>query len=174
MEAMTYRLIVMRHAQAGELPGGPDSERALRERGRRDAGAAGRWLRGNGFVPEAVICSSARRTRQTWQYLSAELGPGGGPGPGAGPGPACTADPRLYRADVADLLEIIAETAAPVASLMYIGHNPAAAQLAADLTEARPDFPAAAIAVIDLAGPWADIAPGAGELVATWIPGQDG
>ena len=166
---MTFRLIVMRHAKAGELPGGPDSERALRERGRRDAGAAGRWLRDNGFVPEAVICSSARRTRQTWQYLSAELGPGGG----AGPGPAFTADPSLYQADVADLLEIIAATPAPVTSLMYIGHNPAAAELAAGLTEARPDFPTAAIAVIDLAGPWADIAPGTGELVATWTPRRD-
>jgi phosphohistidine phosphatase len=164
MEAMKLRLIVMRHAKAGELPGGPDTERALGERGRRDAGAAGRWLRDHDFVPEAVICSSARRTRQTWQYLSAELGPG----------PAFTADPRLYQADVADLLEIIGATPVPVAALMYIGHNPAAAELAAGLTGARLDFPTAAIAVIDLAGPWADIAPGTGELVATWTPRQDG
>jgi phosphohistidine phosphatase len=168
---MKLRLIVMRHAKAGELPGGPDSERALRERGRRDAGRAGRWLRDNDFVPEAVICSSARRTRQTWQYLSAELGTGGGADPGTGP--AFTADPRLYQADVADLLEIIAATPAPVTSLMYIGHNPAAGQLAADLTEATPDFPTAAIAVVDLAVPWADIAPGTGELVATWTPAKD-
>jgi phosphohistidine phosphatase len=168
MEAMKHRLIVMRHAKAGELPGGPDSERALRERGRRDAGSAGRWLRDNGYLPEVVICSSARRTRQTWQYLSAELGAGGGAAPG--PRPACTADVRLYEADVADLLEIIAATPAAVSSLMYIGHNPAAAQLAADLTGTSPDFPTAAIAVIDLPGPWAAVSAGSGELVATWIP----
>jgi phosphohistidine phosphatase len=172
MEAMKLRLIVMRHAKAGELPGGPDSERALRERGRRDAAAAGRWLRDSGLVPEAVICSSARRTRQTWQYLSAELGPDPGPG-GTGSGPAFTADPRLYQADVTDLLEIIGETPAAVSSLMYIGHNPAAAQLAADLSRASLDFPTAAIAVIGLAGPWADIAAGTGELIATWTPHPD-
>ncbi len=41
-----HRLIVMRHAKAGELPGGPDFERALRPRGRRDSAAAGRgWRR---------------------------------------------------------------------------------------------------------------------------------
>ena len=40
------QLIVMRHAKAGELPGGPDVERALRPRGRRNASAAGQWLAG--------------------------------------------------------------------------------------------------------------------------------
>src|SRR5260370_37117384 len=68
------RLIVMRHAQAGELPGGPDAERALRARGRRDATSAGSWLRAHEFVPYAVICSTARRARQTWLHVSAELG----------------------------------------------------------------------------------------------------
>ena len=56
------RLIVMRHAKAGELPGGPDFERALRPRGLRESVAAGRWLAGHDFRPDAVICSAARRT----------------------------------------------------------------------------------------------------------------
>jgi phosphohistidine phosphatase len=160
MEAMKLRLIVMRHAKAGELPGGPDAERALRERGRRDAGSAGRWLRDNGFVPEAVICSSARRTRQTWQYLSAELG-----------GEIrFSADPRLYQADAAELMNIIAATPAAVTSLMYVGHNPAAAELAANLTGTELDFPTAAIAIVGLPGPWAELAAGAGELTASWTP----
>jgi phosphohistidine phosphatase len=160
MEAMRLRLIVMRHAKAGELPGGPDSERALRERGRRDSGSAGRWLRDNGFVPDAVICSSARRTRQTWQYLSAELGTE----------PTFTADPQLYQADVADLLDIIAVTPAALSALMYVGHNPAAAELVTGLTGAELDFPTAAIAVIELPGAWAEIAAGTGELIASWTP----
>jgi phosphohistidine phosphatase len=160
MDAMQLRLIVMRHAKAGELPGGPDAERALRERGRRDATAAGQWLRDSGFVPEAAICSSARRTRQTWQEVAAELGAE----------VSCRQDPRLYQADVSDLLEIIAATPAGSASLMYVGHNPAAAELAAGLTGTELDFPTAAIAVIGLPGPWSQIAPGTGELVASWTP----
>jgi len=66
----TRRLIVMRHAKAGELPGGPDFERALEgARGRSDSAAAGEWLLSRGYQPDAVICSAARRTRQTWQYV---------------------------------------------------------------------------------------------------------
>jgi phosphohistidine phosphatase len=161
---MQLRLIVMRHAKAGELPGGPDAERALRERGRHDASAAGRWLRDSGFVPETAICSPARRTRQTWHQVSAELGGE----------VACSTDQRLYQADVSDLLEIIAATAGEPASLMYVGHNPAAAQLAAGLTGTELNFPTSAIAVIGMPGPWADIAPGTGELLASWTPRQGG
>ena len=160
MDAMQLRLIVMRHAKAGELPGGPDAERALTERGRRDSAAAGRWLRASGFVPEAVICSAARRTRQTWQQLSAELGSE----------PSFSSDPALYLASADDLLDIVAQTPDPVSSLMYIGHNPAAAQLAYDLTGAELHFPTAAIAVIELPAPWSALAVGRGELIAHWTP----
>jgi phosphohistidine phosphatase len=160
MDAMQLRLIVMRHAKAGELPGGPDAERALTERGRRDSAAAGRWLRASGFVPEAVICSAARRTRQTWQQLSAELGSE----------PSFSSDPALYLASADDLLDIVAQTPDPVSSLMYIGHNPAAVQLAYDLTGAELHFPTAAIAVIGLPGPWAGLAADQGDLIAHWTP----
>jgi phosphohistidine phosphatase len=154
------RLIVMRHAKAGELPGGPDIERALTERGRGDSGSAGRWLRASGFIPDTVICSAARRARQTWRYLAAELGTE----------VSVSVDPQLYDAGEADLERIIAATQDEVPTLMYVGHNPAAAQLAGDLTGTELHFPTAAIAVIDLPGPWANLAPGRGDLVAHWTP----
>ncbi len=156
------RLIVMRHAKAGELPGGPDEERALRSRGRRDATAAGQWLALRGFIPDMVICSAARRARQTWQYVGAELGAG----------PAVSNDPRLYQADAGQLLDIISQTPPAVACLMYVGHNPAACELAAALTGSEPDFPTAAIAVIDMQRPWASIGAGQGTLAASWTPGS--
>jgi phosphohistidine phosphatase len=155
-----HRLIVMRHAKAGELPGGPDFERALRPRGRRDSAAAGTWLAAAGFQPDAVICSAARRTRQTWQYVAAA---GGGE-------PEFEADRRLYEADSEDVAAIIRQTPAAVRTLMYIGHNPAAAGLVGQLTGSEPAFPAAAIAVIALPGQWSDLAPGVGEIVASWSP----
>ncbi len=160
------RLIVMRHAQAGELPGGPDAERALRARGRRDAAAAGSWLRAHDFIPEAVICSTARRARQTWLHVSDDLGAAA----------KVSNDPRLYDASAAQLLDVIRQTSPDVGTLMYIGHNPAAQQLAAALTGQRPEFPAAAIAVIELPGGWPDAGPGSGKLAASWAPirGPDG
>ncbi|MGH3303523.1 MAG: SixA phosphatase family protein [Streptosporangiaceae bacterium] len=45
----------------------------MARRGRRDAPAAGRWLRQAGYVPDHVLWSTARRTRQTWQLAQAEL-----------------------------------------------------------------------------------------------------
>jgi phosphohistidine phosphatase len=150
----------MRHAQAGELPGGPDAERALRARGRRDAAAAGSWLRGQQLVPDAVLCSTARRARQTWLHVSAELGTA----------IKVSNDPRLYQGTAGQILPIIGSASPAAAILMYIGHNPAAAQLVAALTGQRQEFPAAAIAVIELSGAWASAAPGTGQLAAAWSP----
>jgi phosphohistidine phosphatase len=162
MDAMQdrHRLIVMRHAKAGELPGGPDFERALRPRGLRDSAAAGSWLAEHGFRPGAVICSAARRTRQTWQQVASTLGGE----------PAFTAEQRLYEADSEDLVQIIRQTAADVGTLLYIGHNPAAAGLVELLTGTEPDFPTAAIAVVGLAGDWSALGAGGGELLASWTP----
>jgi phosphohistidine phosphatase len=156
----TRRLIVMRHAKAGELPGGPDFERALKPRGRSDSATAGKWLRANGYEPDAVICSAARRTRQTWQYVSEALGSR----------TEFTAENRLYEADADEVIEIIGETPADVATLLYIGHNPAAAGAVAILTGQEPPFPTAAIAVIAMAGGWSELGAGAGDLLASWIP----
>jgi phosphohistidine phosphatase len=156
----TGRLIVMRHAKAGELPGGPDFERALKPRGRTDCSAAGEWLRAGGYLPDAVICSAARRTRQTWQYVSEALGSQA----------SVDADQRLYQADAGQLIAIIRETEAAVGTLMYVGHNPAAAELVAALTGTELHFPTAAIAVIAVQDTWAGLAPGDGELTASWTP----
>jgi phosphohistidine phosphatase len=150
----------MRHAKAGELPGGPDIERALRPRGLRDSAAAGRWLAASGFRPDLVRCSAARRTRQTWQHLSKELGGK----------PAFASERQLYEADSDDVAELIRETSEDVGTLMYIGHNPAAAGLVGLLTGSEPEFPTAAIAVIGVTGDWAATAAGAGDLIASWTP----
>jgi len=155
-----HTLIVMRHAKAGELPGGPDFERALRPRGLRDSAAAGSWLAGHGFRPDSVICSAARRTRQTWQQVASTLGSD----------PAFTAEQRLYQADSDDLVEIIRATEPDVGTLLYIGHNPAAAELVGLLTAVEAELPTAGIAVIAIDGDWADLASGGGELLASWAP----
>jgi phosphohistidine phosphatase len=156
------RLVVMRHAHAGELPGGPDAERALQARGRREAAAAGSWLRGQGLIPDMVICSTARRARQTWLHVSAELGAG----------IEVSNDSRLYAGSAAQILPIIRQTRPDATTLMYIGHNPAAQQLVVTLTGVRPEFPPAAVAVIELASGWASAAPGTGKLAASWSPGR--
>ncbi len=158
--AAQRQLIVMRHAKAGELPGGPDFERALRPRGCKNAESAGEWLAGQGLLPDLVLCSKARRARQTWQYVSA----------GLGGEPKVVIDTRLYEADAGQLLAIFAETDPQVRSLMYVGHNPAAAEVTEILVAAPVAFPTSAIAVIDLTADWSDLAGGDGQLAASWTP----
>src|ERR1700722_2091662 len=164
MDAMApeRQLVIMRHAKAGELPGGPDFERALRPRGRRNAESAGTWLAGQGLVPELVVCSKAGRTRRTWQYVSTTLGGS----------PAVSIDQRLYQADAEDLLGILAETDPGVRTLMYVGHNPAVADLTELLVDEPIGFPTAAIAVVGITPEWSDLftQTGSGELLATWTP----
>lgn len=157
------QLIVMRHAKAGELPGGPDFERALRPRGQKNAESAGEWMAGQGLRPELVLCSKARRARQTWQQVSA----------GLGGQPEVVTDERLYGASADDLLRIFSEVDDNVTSLMYVGHNPAAAELTEILTATPVEFPTSAIAVVGLTSGWLDLAGdpgGSGDLITSWTP----
>lgn len=158
------RLIVVRHAKATHKPGFADPDRPLTGRGRRDAGAAGEWLAGQRLIPELVLCSPSCRTRQTWDRLAAALA--------AGPDIEVQYDPRLYLADDDDALDIIGETPDDVRTLLFVGHNPTAQQIASSLTgQSDLAFPTTAIAVIDL-GSWARLVPGAGSARAFWSPGS--
>ena len=66
------RLVLLRHAKSA-WPDVADHERPLAKRGRRDAPVVGRWLGASGYVPDAVICSTAARARETWDLASAGL-----------------------------------------------------------------------------------------------------
>lgn len=64
------RLIVMRHAKSGwETGPGGDHARPLNERGRRDAPRMGAALQDRGWVPDRVLSSDSRRTRETYDGL---------------------------------------------------------------------------------------------------------
>ncbi|MFI1282100.1 SixA phosphatase family protein [Streptomyces sp. NPDC020858] len=162
------RLVVLRHAKSA-WPEVPDSERPLAPRGRRDAPEAGRWLREAGCVPDLVVCSSARRTRQTWDLVAAEFG-------------ATTPvihDARIYRATAGELLGVVREVPAHVRTLMLIGHNPGVQELIlllageADgyaLEQTRTKFPTSAIAVLRVPGPWSSLEPGAARMTDMVVP----
>ena len=158
------RLIVVRHSKATHKPGFDDIDRPLTGRGHRDAAAAGTWLHEHDLIPALVLCSPARRTRETWDDLTAALG--------TGDGTEVYYDERLYLATADMTLDILGATPDDVATLLLVGHNPTAQQIAAGLT-AQSDlaFPTSAIAVIEL-GSWARLVPGAGSLEAYWTPGS--
>ncbi|MER7811997.1 histidine phosphatase family protein [Streptomyces sp900116325] len=163
------RLVVLRHAKSAWPDGVADHERPLAPRGRRDASAAGRWLREVGRVPDLVVCSTAGRTRQTWDLVSDELDAT----------TQVTHDARLYRASAGELLGVVRDVPARVRTLMLVGHNPGVQDLVlmlageADgyaLEQTRTKFPTSAIAVLCLHGPWPDLEPGTARLTEMVVP----
>jgi phosphohistidine phosphatase len=160
------RLIVVRHAKATHKPGFADPDRPLTGRGRRDAKAAGEWLLAQRLIPDLALCSPSRRTRQTWDLLASALGPGHDI--------EVQYDSQLYLASEDDTLDVIGKTPDDVRTLLIVGHNPAAQQVASSLTgQGDLGFPTTAIAVIDL-GSWARLVPGAGSAHAFWTPRSAG
>ena len=69
------KIILMRHGNA--LKGGPDHARALSEKGVREAKSAGAFLRTIGEMPDVILHSTLRRSRETAEYVEAELGANG-------------------------------------------------------------------------------------------------
>ncbi|MEU9231141.1 SixA phosphatase family protein [Streptomyces subrutilus] len=163
------RLVVLRHAKSAWPPDVPDAERPLGPRGLRDAPAAGRWLREAGCVPDRVLCSPARRTRRTWELVAAE----------AGFAAPVAYEERAYGASAGELLDLVRETPARVGTLLLVGHNPGLQELvlllagdgeAPALEQAALKFPTSAIAVLDLPGPWASLAPADARLTRLVVP----
>ena len=153
------RLILLRHAKS-DWPDVPDQDRPLAKRGRRDAPVIGRWLRDHGYQPDTVICSAARRTRQTWELVARELGGS----------PSVTFEPRAYAANAMTLLYLVRELPATSRSALLVGHNPAITELAASLL-GPPDgdrpalrFPTGAVAILDVPGDWAGLSPSQARL----------
>jgi phosphohistidine phosphatase len=140
----------------------------------------GRWLSAAGYIPDQVVCSTARRARQTWQRAQRAFGVA----------PAAVFDDFVYEASAAQLLDLIHRVPAVAGTLLIVGHDPALPELARTLAAAslrragtgndavpaavldrmRAKFPTAAIAVFECAGDWAQLAPGRARLVRFVTP----
>ncbi|MBS0999895.1 histidine phosphatase family protein [Acetobacter persici] len=123
---MTRRLLLLRHAEAASPPGGDFSEeadlaRALTAEGRLAASRCGAWLRARALAPDLVLCSPARRTRETLAAL-APFQP-----PPALPIRFC---PEIYEAPPAALLACIRQAPADARTVLLVGHNPGISALA--------------------------------------------
>lgn len=158
---MTVRtLVLLRHAKA-ETPGELlDFDRRLTEKGDADADAAGSWLADERLRPNLVLCSSARRTRQTWQGVSVALRQADP----AAPSPEVHYEQRLYdggRTEVIDLLRAVPDS---VRTVLIIGHNPTMSDVSILLrpyaeTGALAALRTAGLAVHRAEGPWSRTEP---------------
>ncbi len=113
------RLILMRHSKAEPATDTGDHARALSDRGRNDAVAAGRALAGL-VVPDFALVSDSVRTIGTFERVA-----GGFPS-----GLPHRSTPRLYGATPEAILQEIATIPGEVRDLLVIGHNPGVGDLA--------------------------------------------
>jgi phosphohistidine phosphatase len=140
------RLYLLRHAKSSwKQPELADRDRPLAGRGRRAAKAIGRHLREQGIDPDLVLCSPARRARETLERIEPSLGRG-----------AVQVEPDLYGASAGGLLERLRAVPDDVDSVLLIGHNPGIAELTERLCGFAEKFPTAALAMLEFAD-WATL-----------------
>ncbi|MEE3851224.1 histidine phosphatase family protein [Gordonia sp. LSe1-13] len=140
---MSRTLVLMRHGKSGYPAGVGDHERPLAERGQREAALAGRWMGDEGLQIDAVVCSTATRTRQTLERTGIDV-------------------PTVYVDDVYggapdDILEAVRVHAPTDAqTVMVVGHSPGmpATALTLDPDGHIDRFPTSAYAVVTLGTPW--------------------
>lgn len=139
------RLILTRHAKsAWDDPTLEDHDRPLNDRGRRSARALGDWMASRDYEPEEVLCSSSRRTQETWSMVA---------GAPLAVRPMLRIEPGLYHASPDRMLAILKTATHP--TVMMLGHNPGISEFAARLP-ARPPldpdfrrYPTCATLVVD-------------------------
>ena len=164
-------LLLFRHAKSSwDRPGADDHDRDLAPRGEASAPRMGALIASESLLPDAVLCSTARRAVRTWQLAAAELEPA----------PPVAHLRELYLAAPGALLELVRRHGGPARRLMLVGHNPGLHAFALELAGAGdPDlrarlaekYPTAALArlAFDVAR-WRDLAPRSGTLLGFWRP----
>jgi phosphohistidine phosphatase len=158
-------LALLRHAKSSWNDATAlDRDRPLAARGIADAPLMGKAMTERGINPELVLCSSARRTRDTLNLVLPELRVE----------PKVVYEDALYHASAEQMLDML-HTLQPGASrVMLVGHNPEIQSLALDLVGAgskqyrdrlRAKYPTAGLAVINFeSGSWKSVTVNSGTL----------
>ncbi|MCM2373204.1 SixA phosphatase family protein [Aporhodopirellula aestuarii] len=141
----------MRHAKSDWSEANlADHDRPLNARGLRDAPAMARWISESGFLPDCILCSSAKRTQQTaelmlsyWNHTGCET-------------PTLLIKPELYLAGADRIFSTVrhscgasGEDCANVSrAVLVLGHNPGISHAASMLSGDAVGLPTAAVAVL--------------------------
>lgn len=151
-------LLLLRHAKSSwSNPGLADNDRPLADRGRKAASAMAEEMVRRGWLPDHVLVSPSRRTRETWAIIEARLDLA----------PRIRFLPELYEASASGFLAILRGIPEDAKTALVIGHNPGMEELAkglsgpgsarAALTVLKRKFPTAALARFAIEGKWTDL-----------------
>lgn len=162
-------LFILRHAKSDrDNPALKDHDRPLNERGRDAAPKMGAYIKAQGYKPDVILCSTSRRTVETYDLIKEALGEAN-----------VKFEETLYLAEKRHLIDRLRWLEDDLKSAMIIGHNPGLEELANAIAASpkkekeerlhrrmREKFSTAALAVITLPiTAWRDAKPGTGKLV---------
>ena len=167
---MTRTLYLLRHAKSGwDNPNMADFDRPLSKRGEREVSDLADLFVALGYAPEVILCSTARRTRET---LAGILGALAGE-------TQLMLTRAIYEAPAERLLDLVRGLPNDAQSALVIGHNPGLEGLArtlpgsgesAPLSVLASKYPPAGLAEISFDSDWAALDAGTGRLEAFHTP----
>ena len=159
-------LLLLRHAKSDYPADTVDHQRPLAPRGEREAGLAGEWLRSNAPIVDAVLCSTATRTRLTLERTGIDA-------------PVSFVD-RLYDSTPGIVLAEINDIGDEVSTLLVVGHEPVMSGLAlglagddsdsATVAEIESKYPTSAISRLEVRCSWRNLRLGGARLAEFQIP----
>jgi len=164
-------LLLLRHAKSDYPPGVPDHERPLAPRGIREAALAGDWLRAHAPAVDAVLCSTATRTRETLERTRIDA-------------PVEFVD-RLYESTpgrvIGEINRVPERFDTDVSTLLVIGHEPTMSALSLGLAtddgsnnaaaeRILTKYPTSSIAVLRTSQSWDQLALNGATLVTFHVP----
>jgi len=159
--AARRRLVLVRHAKSSwDDPSLSDHERPLAGRGRKALDRMRAHLEHRGIRPEVVLCSSARRTRQTLDGIREAFGRDA----------VIEIDNGLYGASAGELAARLTNLDDGVRTAVVIAHNPGIEELVALLADFDDAVPTGAIAELSFEGSWRVLASAAVALDDFWRP----
>lgn len=132
---------ILRHAKSDWADESlPDIDRPLNKRGKADAPRIGRWIAGQGVVPQKIAASPARRARSTAELVAKACGY---------PPVKIEWREEFYPGDPAAGLRYLRSLPEEITHILLVGHNPWAESLVALLTGgAGVRMPTAALAML--------------------------
>ena len=152
-------ILLLRHAKAENGSSGlPDLDRALNDRGRKEAQAIGTFIRKQNLELDLVLSSPAKRARETTELVlaSADLAV------------EVRYEQRIYEAGPLQLLEVVSQIEAERSTVLLVGHNPGMEELLRQLTGRLEHMATGTLAKIDLkADRWSGVSEEKGSL--DWI-----
>jgi phosphohistidine phosphatase len=165
-------LYLLRHAKSDWSDATlADHDRPLAPRGRKAARRMGQFIAGMQPRPSVVLCSSAKRARETWNEIGTVLN-----------NPVeLHVEEGLYGASATDLRARIRRLPRACGAALLVGHNPGMHELTIDLSgdgdavamnQLFEKFPTCALGAVTLDVEWPEVVPGSGYLNSLIIPRQ--